>query len=77
MTGPQPRLAGRVAAITGSASGAGRATAHRMSQEGASVAIVDIDVPGAHRVADEIVAEGGTRWRCPRTCESSRTWPRW
>jgi NAD(P)-dependent dehydrogenase (short-subunit alcohol dehydrogenase family) len=36
-----------------------------MSQEGASVAIVDIDAPGAQRVADEIVAEGGTAVALP------------
>jgi NAD(P)-dependent dehydrogenase (short-subunit alcohol dehydrogenase family) len=59
MTGPELRLADRVAVITGSASGAGRATAHRMSREGATVVIVDIDEPGARRVADEVAETGG------------------
>ena len=48
------RLAGRVAVVTGGASGIGRATAVRLADEGARVVVADIDVAGARKVADEI-----------------------
>ena len=53
------RLDGRVAMVTGSASGIGRATAHRLAVEGASVAVVDLDERGATAVADQIREAGG------------------
>ena len=43
-----------VAAVTGAASGLGRAIAHRLSREGNRVALWDVDPAGARRVAEEI-----------------------
>lgn len=52
---PPPRpLAGRVAFVTGAASGIGRAIARRLRDEGAVVAIADLDVSAAQEVADEL-----------------------
>ncbi|MQA14613.1 MAG: SDR family oxidoreductase [Pseudonocardiaceae bacterium] len=52
-------VAGRVAIVTGAASGMGRATAHLLVDEGAAVGVVDRDADGLARVADEIRAVGG------------------
>ncbi|MGJ5080883.1 SDR family NAD(P)-dependent oxidoreductase [Bradyrhizobium sp. HKCCYLS3013] len=51
--------------ITGAASGMGRATAHVFADEGARVAVTDIDEDGARAVAADILACGGTSraWR--------------
>ena len=49
----------RVAIVTGGGSGIGRASALRFARDGARVAIVDRDKPGAEAVAAEIVAAGG------------------
>src|ERR671932_2002964 len=53
------RLEGKVAIVTGAASGMGRAIARRYAQEGASVVIADLNQPAAQKVADEITASGG------------------
>ena len=53
-------VAGRVAVVTGAASGMGRATAHLLADEGAAVAVVDRSADGAEAVAREITAAGGT-----------------
>jgi len=53
------QIKGWVAIVTGGASGIGRETALRLSREGTKVAIVDINLDGANKVADEISAAGG------------------
>ena len=53
------RLQGRVAIITGAASGIGRATAQRFAQDGAAVVIADINRSGGEAVAEAISAAGG------------------
>ncbi|WP_420640093.1 SDR family NAD(P)-dependent oxidoreductase [Candidatus Poriferisocius sp.] len=52
-------LEGRVAIITGSATGIGAASARLFASEGASVVLADINIEGATAVAQEIVAAGG------------------
>jgi 3-oxoacyl-[acyl-carrier protein] reductase len=52
-------IAGRVAVVTGAASGMGRATAHLLADEGAIVAVVDRDADGVAAVAAEITDAGG------------------
>ena len=47
-------LAGKVAVVTGGASGIGRALCRRFAAEGASVVVSDVDAPGAAAVAQEI-----------------------
>jgi 3-oxoacyl-[acyl-carrier protein] reductase len=51
-------LHGRVAIVTGAASGMGRATAHLLGDEGAKVAVVDVNREGVDRVAGELTAAG-------------------
>ncbi len=52
-------LAGRVAIVTGAASGIGLATVHRFVGEGARVVLADLDEKEATRRAHELAAGGG------------------
>lgn len=48
------RVSGKIALVTGGASGIGRASALMLAKQGARVAISDINLDGARDVADEI-----------------------
>ena len=52
------QLSGKIAAVTGGASGIGEATVRRFVAEGAQVAFADRDVERGKRVAAEIEAGG-------------------
>ena len=60
MTNPLRSIHGSVALVTGAASGMGRATARLLAEEGAHVAVTDVNAAGAEAVAQEIVAAGGS-----------------
>ena len=53
------RFSGKVAIVTGGASGIGRATALAFAREGASVAIADVDRAGGEDALRETIARGG------------------
>src|SRR5262245_21860404 len=53
------RLEGKVAVITGAASGIGRGSALRLANEGAAVVAVDLNSQGGEQVVGEIAAAGG------------------
>lgn len=58
-TAPPLRLAGKIAVITGIASGQGRAAAMLFAREGATVIGCDLDLKGAEATVDLIRADGG------------------
>lgn len=57
-------LNGKVAVVTGAASGIGEATAQLLAERGASVVVADLNEAGAASVAAAITAAGGTAVSC-------------
>lgn len=52
-------FSGKVALVTGAASGIGKLTAERFAEMGASIVLTDINQAGIDAVAQEIIAKGG------------------
>ena len=51
---------GKTALVTGGGSGLGEAISKDLAKNGVNVVVVDLNLDGATRVADEITAAGGT-----------------
>jgi len=64
------KIDGQVALVTGGGSGLGEAVARELAQQGAKVAVLDVNAEGAARVAAEI---GGIACRCDITDTPSVT----
>ncbi|WP_337189369.1 glucose 1-dehydrogenase [Phenylobacterium sp.] len=71
MTG---RLAGKVALVTGGASGLGAESARRMAREGAAVVLTDLQADAGQAVADEILAAGGRAAFLPHEVTDEARW---
>src|SRR5437773_33369 len=70
------RLTGRVALVTGGASGIGKATVERLSAEGASVVVTDIQDEPGELVAKGIREQGGDAVFVHHDVASEHDWER-
>ena len=68
---PGQRFTGRVALVTGGARGIGFATAHRFAQEGADVAVLDLDEGAAADAAARLPRVSGGPGHVGITCDVS------
>ena len=68
------RVAGKIALVTGGASGIGRACSETLAAEGATVVLTDIQETAGKAVADGIVARGGAALFLRQDVTSEEGW---
>jgi len=68
------RLTGRVALITGAASGIGRATAQRLAEEGASVVLTDVQDEAGAALAERLREQGRSAVFVHHDVADERAW---
>ena len=69
------RVEGKVALITGGASGLGAESGRRLAREGAAIVLTDMDAEGGQAVADEIVTAGGQALFLSQNVTDQDRWP--
>lgn len=69
------QVEGKVAFITGGASGIGAACARVLAREGAKVVLTDLDDPGGESVVADIVARGGDATYIHQDVTDEAAWP--
>jgi 3(or 17)beta-hydroxysteroid dehydrogenase len=67
-------MIGKVALVTGAASGIGKATVQRLAAEGAKVGLADVNEPELAKVADAIRAGGGQAFALRLNVTSESDW---
>ena len=70
------RVAGKVALITGGASGIGAESARRLAREGAAVVVTDLNSAAGEAVAGEIISTGGQAHFIAHDVTSEADWER-
>ena len=68
------RVKGKVALVSGGGAGIGEAICMRLAEEGATVAVTDINEQNARRVADAIVNQGGTALAIHQDVTDEKRW---
>jgi len=69
------QVEGKVAIVTGGASGIGAACATTLAREGAKVVVTDMDDPGGQAVVDKITSAGGEAIYLHQDVTLEETWP--